>query len=70
MSTAVESRARRAAARAGYILKKSRWRQGTHDNLGDFKLIDPFLNAIVAGEHYDLSAEEALELIGADGEAA
>jgi hypothetical protein len=48
---ALESRARRAATRIGLKAKKSRWRLGSIDNHGDFQLIDPNRNWIVAGEN-------------------
>jgi hypothetical protein len=58
---ALESRARRAAARAGLKARKSRWRQGSIDNLGGFQLIDPIRNSIVLGERFDLSAVDVIE---------
>jgi hypothetical protein len=58
---ALESRARRAAQRAGLFAKKSRWRRGTVDNYGGFTLINPQSNWIVAGERFDLSAQDVLE---------
>jgi hypothetical protein len=53
---ALDSRARRAAR-----ARKSRWRAGTVDNLGGFMLIDPYINAVVDGSRFDMSAEEVLE---------
>jgi len=41
---ALEARARRAARRAGLVARKSRWRQNSIDNFGDFQLIDPERN--------------------------
>jgi hypothetical protein len=58
---ALDSRARRAAARIGLKAKKSRWRLGSIDNYGDFQLFDPDRNWIVAGERFDLSAEDVIE---------
>ena len=55
-NAALEGRARRAAKRVGLLARKSRQRVGTIDNHGDFCLVDPFRNAIVAGERFDLSA--------------
>jgi hypothetical protein len=59
----LEARARRVAAREGYVLRKSRWRVGTVDNHGECVIIDPEMNAVVAGERYGMSAEEVLELL-------
>jgi len=58
---AVEQRARRAARRVGLMAKKSRWRAGSIDNFGDFMLVDPRINGVVAGSRFDLSAEEVIE---------
>ena len=62
MSTmqAVEARARRAAKRVGLMARKSRYSLSI-DNLGEFQLLDPFNNRIVAGENFDLTAEEVIE---------
>lgn len=60
-SKALEARARRAAARAGLVARKSRWRLNSPDNLGQFMLVDPDMNFIVAGERYDMTAEEVLD---------
>jgi hypothetical protein len=57
---AQEARARRAAARVGLKARKTRWRQGSIDNLGSFQLIDPAHNVIVAGARFDLSATDVI----------
>lgn len=57
---AIEQRARRAAARAGLIAKKTRWRAGSVDNYGGFQLVDAHTNNVVEGERYDMSAEEVI----------
>jgi len=54
-----EDRARRAARRVGLIAKKSRRALGFYNN-GGFVLLDPYLNIIVWGEHFDLSAEDVI----------
>jgi hypothetical protein len=59
--SALEARARRAAHRLRLVAKKSTWRRGTIDNHGRFMLIDAYRNAVVAGERFDLSAEEVIE---------
>jgi hypothetical protein len=58
--SAQESRARRAAHRCGLLACKSRWRRGTIDNFGGFQIIDPWRNTIVAGERFDLDAEDVV----------
>jgi hypothetical protein len=55
-----EDRARRAAKRVGLKARRSRWRAGTTDNLGDFQIIDPRRNWIVAGEKFDLTADDVI----------
>lgn len=55
-----EARARRAAQREGYRLRKSRRAVGGIDNLGGFMIIDPSTNFAVAGFRYDMSAEEVI----------
>lgn len=57
----LDSRARRAARRVNLEARKSRWRLGTPDNHGGFQLIDPFGNYLVAGERYDMTAEDVIE---------
>jgi hypothetical protein len=43
------------------LAKKSRWRVDTLDNFGEFMLIDPSGNFVVAGSRFDLSAEAVIE---------
>jgi hypothetical protein len=58
----LEQRARRAANRVKLVATKSRWRAGTVDNLfGHFMLIDPYTNRIVAGQRFDMTAEEVIK---------
>lgn len=54
---ALETRARRAAQRAGCIAKKSRWRRDSIDNYGGFQLIDRYTNFVVAGSRFDFTAQ-------------
>lgn len=61
ISARLEAQARRTARRAGLVARKTRWRAGTIDNLGLFRLIDPFMNAVVAGERYDMTAQEVID---------
>lgn len=58
---AQDSRARRAAQRAGLTARKSRWRKHSYENEGAFMLLDPSTNCPVAGFRYDLSAAEVVE---------
>ena len=57
---AIEARARRAARRVGLMARKSRWRMGSIENYGMFMLIDPYRNWVVAGERFDLTAEDVI----------
>jgi hypothetical protein len=59
--TPSDSAARRAARRAGFIARKSRWRKYSIDNHGDFMIVDPETNGAVAGSRYDLTADEVVE---------
>jgi hypothetical protein len=59
--TVSDSAARRAARRAGYIARKSRRRKYTCDNFGDFMILDPYRNCVVAGASYELSAADVVE---------
>ena len=59
---AMDSRVRRAARRVGLEAIKSRCRVGTIDNLGGYRLIDPWHNVCVEGERFDLSAEYVIEV--------
>jgi hypothetical protein len=56
-----ESKARRAAKKAGLIATKSRWRKDSVDNHGEFMLVEPSRNIAVAGWRYDMSADEVVE---------
>ena len=56
-----EDRARRAAKRIGLKARRSRWRAGSIDNLGDFQIIDPQQNWVIAGERFDLTADDVVE---------
>ena len=60
-SVTSDSKARRAARRVGLVARKSRWRKGTIDNHGQFMLIRPTTNAVVAGVRFDLTAEDVVQ---------
>lgn len=55
---AEDSRLRRLAKKSGYALRRSRSRIYSINNRGEYQIVDPFLNAIVAGEKYDLTASD------------
>jgi hypothetical protein len=61
MLQASDSQARRAAKRVGLLARKSRKRRVTIDNFGGFALIHPHYNCIVAGERFDMSADDVVE---------
>jgi hypothetical protein len=50
----IEHRAR------GLIATKTRWQAWSVNNLGGFRLVDAHTNNVVAGERYDMSAEEVI----------
>ena len=56
-----EDQARRAAKRVGLRARKSRWRAGSIDNFGEFMIIDPERNWVVAGARFDFTAEDVVE---------
>ena len=56
-----EDQARRAAKRISLKARKSRWRAHTVDNHGEFQIIDPQRNWVVAGSRCDLTADEVVE---------
>src|SRR5207237_7532324 len=59
---ALEARARRAARRVGLYATKTRWRVGSIDNIGNFQLINPRTNMILAGERFDVTAEQVITI--------
>ena len=59
---AIESRARRVAARHGFIASKSLWRRDSCDNHGEFMLVDD-RNRVVLGTRYDATADEIFEFL-------
>jgi len=58
---ASDSAARRAAKRVGLQARKSRWRKDSIDNFGDFMLIDPVGNYVVAGARFDYTANDVID---------
>jgi hypothetical protein len=57
---AIESRARRAAKREGYFMRKCRAAL-SDDNHGQFRLIDSDNNNMVGSERFDMTAADVLE---------
>ena len=57
----LDGKTRRAAARIGLKARKSRWCRDSIDNFGGFMLIDPYLNCVIAGSRFELSAEDVIE---------
>jgi hypothetical protein len=70
ISQVSESSARRAAKRVGLLARKSQWRKNSVDNRGGFMILDPWRNVIVAGEKFDLSADDVVEYCQREAEAA
>ena len=60
-SATSDSKARRAARRVGLVARKSRWRRGSMDNRGEYMLINPMTNFVVAGSRFDLTAEDVVQ---------
>jgi hypothetical protein len=58
----LDSKARRAATRAGYSIVKSKVRPG------GYRLLDPQRHMIIAGDQFDLSAGDVLRLIASLGD--
>jgi hypothetical protein len=56
---AIEARARRAAKRCGWVLKKSSIQKPTIDDQGKLMIIDPYTTSVVAGEKFNLDARDA-----------
>jgi hypothetical protein len=53
---------RRAAKRQRLLARKSR-RRISCDNLGGWMIIDPDINAVVWGSHFELSNDNVMELL-------
>ena len=56
---AIEARVRRAAKRCGWLLKKSSIQKPTIDDQGKLMIIDPYTTSVVAGEKFNLDAQDA-----------
>jgi len=62
----LEARARNAARSVGLIARKTRWRRDSIDNRGGFMLIEPNGNRVVAGERFDMTAEDVIAYCSGD----
>lgn len=56
---------RRRAKAAGYALVKSRARIQHMNDQGGFRIIDPDLNAVVAGERFDFDLSDVEDWLAA-----
>jgi hypothetical protein len=56
-----EDRARRIARRYGLRVEKSRQRSLHLNNLGGLQLIDPNMNAVIAGANYDCTPDAIID---------
>jgi hypothetical protein len=59
--SAMDSRASRAAKKAELVAEKSAWRKDTIDNLGRFRIVDPYFDRVIEGVRYDMSAQEVID---------
>jgi hypothetical protein len=51
----------RAAKRVGLVAKRSRWRRYSTDNCGGWTIIDPTINFHIAGERFQLTAQQVID---------
>jgi hypothetical protein len=60
-----EARLRRRLHTQGFALRKSRIQPENRgrNNQGGYMIVDPWLNAIVAGEHFDLLLDDVEEFV-------
>lgn len=65
---AADSRLRSYALRNGYCLHKSRAQRGI-DNHGQYRIVDPDMNSIVAGERFDMDAQEVEQWLSTHAQA-
>ncbi len=61
--TNIEARARRAARRVGFLVRKSRQRTNVPNlhNLGGYMLVDIEGGYVVQGSDFDLSAQDVID---------
>jgi hypothetical protein len=58
-----EARLRRLAKRQDLMLRKSRWRLGSIDNLGGYQIIEPNRNLIILGSRYELDLDDVQDFL-------
>jgi len=63
LDKARENRLRRKARRLGLELRKSRARYIRVDDFGQYRLVNPHTNFIVAGERFDLSLDDVDDIL-------
>lgn len=59
----LENLLRRQAKRLGLALRKSRAKRIHLDNFGEYGIIDPYENFVVAGSRFDLSLEDVKDFL-------
>jgi hypothetical protein len=60
LEKSLDNKARRYANRLGLCAKKWRGSLGTSLNQGGFMLLEPIGNRVVAGERFDLTADDVI----------
>jgi hypothetical protein len=65
MTRSLESRVRRKAARAGYVVRKRRGAR-THENHGEYQLVDNDTGFPAFGFRYDASLQEIERWLAAE----
>jgi hypothetical protein len=63
MPAVTEQRARRAALKVGLLARKSRWRKDSADNFGEFMIVDPTNNSVVAGARFEMTAADVVDWV-------
>jgi hypothetical protein len=63
MEKTFENRQRRRAKRLGFVLQKSRVRTIHMHDFGQYRLVDPDSNGVVAGAEFDLGIDDVAALL-------
>ena len=58
-----EARLRRLARRQDLILRKSRSRLGSIDNLGGYRIVEPFRNLVILGSRFELDLNDVQDFL-------
>lgn len=53
-----DARLRRMARSHGYVVRKSRWRLDSLDNLGGYMIVDPDTGLVAVGGRFDLTGAD------------